>query len=342
MRVQIVLLIFASIVCGQVASDYYNKPQQELFASVSQESTYVHKAGYTSCYKMVRQWAFENRDKYNFVSVASLDSFGIVRVTSSFDCQSLFGSKDKKIIADCNLILTSCSGCLKIGFADLKYRACGALWRASITKELISRISVLPDSIATPVASVTHLSRGVDYTSSVDSIFEAIHKDSLAQAKRVSDSLASVATAVSAKTTTDSSAGEDISSAQKVVDSLQVLVTVDSSAELDQAKKIFKGQLTLKGKVALSTKLECLDFLLSHKLRTEEQAKAYLTTLKQLYSDRQALYYAVRVIVPDAQKYLCVLYYKKAMEDCGRIQVLLERFTQVTQDPATILTSSVR
>jgi len=339
MRVQIVLLIFASIVCGQVASDYYNKPQQELFASVSQESTYVHKAGFSPCYKMVRQWAYENRTKYDFLSVTSLDSIGIVRVTSSFDCQNLFGSKDKKIIADCNLILTSCSGCLKIGFADLKYRACGALWRSSITKELISKISALPDSIATPVVAVAHLSRGIDYTSSVDSIFEAIHKDSLAQAKRISDSLASVAVAVSSKTTTDS---QDMGRAQRTADSLQVLVTVDSSVELDQARKIFKSQLTLKGKIDLSTKLECLDFMLSHKLRTEEQAKAYLTTLKQLYSDRQALYYAVRVIVPDAQKYLCVLYYKKAMEDCGRIQVLLERFTQVTQDPATILTSSVR
>ena len=336
MRIQILVFFLVSLVSAQVASDYYNKPQQELFASVSQESTYVHKAGFTPCYKMVRQWAYENRDKYDFLSVASLDSLGIVRVTSSIDCQNLFGSKKLGVVAECNLILTSCSGSLKIGFADIKHKECGALWRGSITKELISRIAVLPDSVATPIVAVAHVNRGVDYTSSVDSIFEAIHKDSLAQARKVLDSLASVAKVVVAKTTTDSSQ-EGLSGAQRVADSLQVSVSVDSSAELEQARRIFKSQLTFKGKVSLSTRLECLDFLLAHKLRSPDQAKAYLVTLHQLYSDKQALYYAARVTVLDDQKYLCVLYYKKAMEDCGRIQVQLDKFNE---DPASSLTSS--
>jgi hypothetical protein len=323
------LLATGNVALAQVASDYYNKPSQELFESVSQESTFVHRGGFLPCYKCVRQWAKENRDKYNFLSVACSDSFGIVRVTSSFDCQYLHGGNRPGMLTACNLILTSCSNSLKIGFADLKSRDCGALWRISIEKELVHLISLLPDSVpspSNPVAAV-HIYRGLGYPGIVDSIFDAIRADSIAHADslfhaHISDSIAAlgrIASAVDA----DSAAGI-FAAAHREIDSIGIVVHKDSVEEQNLAAIIFKGQPVLKGKnVTTDAKLDCLVFFLSNKLRTVEQVKAYLVCLEKLCNDQMALYYAARKVVSPEQKYLCVLYYKKLQGDYGKVQAML-------------------
>jgi hypothetical protein len=109
-----------------------------------------------------------------------------------------------------------------------------------------------------------------------------------------------------------------------LADSISAIVDRDSILELSAAMVVFKKQLQLK-KFQLSTRLECLEFLLANKCRTKAQATAYLVVLKRYCDDRQAMYYAARRIVPDNQKHLAVAYMHKAQVDCGRVQVMIER-----------------
>jgi hypothetical protein len=319
----IILLFMLSIGClvhGQVASDYYNKPNQELYASVSQESTFVHKAGVLPCFKSVVQWAYKNREKYNFLSVAHIDSFGIVRITSRIDCQSLVSNVRPGAVTDCNLILTSCTNSLKIGFADLKSRDCGYLWRVSISKELVRLVSTLPDSIATVVSKAPHMSRGVDCSKSIDSIFEAIKLDSI----RVADSVASATKSVSVPDTDTTTV--NLAAPQMALDSIILLVSVDSVEERKQASVIFKRQLNLNDKkLSFETKIACLEFLIARKLRPLDLMERYLVVLKKLCSDKQAMYWAARVVVLPEQKYKCFRYLKCAQEECGTVQRLIDK-----------------
>ncbi len=334
MRLPGVLLLLLAMpfpVVGQVASDYYNKPTQELFATVSEESTFVHRAGFEPCFHGVLQWARKNRTKYNFLSVAAVDSLGIVRITSTFDCQSLFGPRRPGSLTECNLILTSSSNSLKIGYGDLKSRDCGALWRVSIQKELVSMISLLPDSTPSPAAPASYVSRGVDYTKGVDSIFEKIRADSIARADsvlqaQVKDSIAGL-TSIGPDEDTNSVDDETVSPAdQAATDSIGAVVSRDSIVERKQAWLMFKGQPNLeKKKVDIETKLECIVFLLSNKMRKPECALTYLESLRKLSFDLESLYYAARKTVPPEEKYLCVLYYKKQQTECGKVQDLIEK-----------------
>jgi hypothetical protein len=109
-----------------------------------------------------------------------------------------------------------------------------------------------------------------------------------------------------------------------LVDSIGVIVDRDSILELSAATVFYKKQLTCK-KYQLDTRLECLEFLLTNKLRTKAQATAYLVVLKRYCDGRQAMYYAARRTVPDNQKHLAVAYMRKAQDDCGRVQVMIER-----------------
>src|SRR5271157_2061259 len=322
--VSLFLLATGSVAFGQVASDYYNKPSQELFESVSQESTFVHHGGFFPCFKSVLQWAQKNREKYNFLSVTSVDSLGIVRVTSSFDCQHLHSVNRPGLLTPCNLILTSRSNSLAIGFADLKSRDCGVLWRVSIEKELVRLISLLPDSVPSPSAPVArHLYRGLGYPGSVDSIFDAIRADSIAHADSVfqahiSDSIAALA---------QTAAAVDVdTTARRETDSIGVVVRKDSVEEHKQAAAIFKDNPVLKGKeVTTDAKLDCLVFFHSNKLRTVEQVRTYLVCLEKLFNDGMSFYYAARKMVSPDQKHLCLLSYKKLQGDYGKVQAMLYR-----------------
>jgi len=333
------LASLAHMASGQVASDYYNKPSQELYESVSQESTFVHRAGFLPCFKSVLQWARRNRDKYNLLSVTSTDSLGMVRVTSTIDCQPLFGSRRAGAITECNLILTSCTNSLKIGFADLKSKDCGALWRVSIEKELVHAISLLPDSVASPAVSATiHVVRGLGYTKGIDSIFDAIRADSIARSDsifhaHVVDSIA----ALSRKDNDlDSAANAQIETRRAQTDSISAVVQKDSVDEQKRAATIFEGQPVLKGKnVTTEAKLDCLVFFLSNRLRTKEQVKAYLQSLEKLCSDEMCLYFTARNVVSPDQKYLCMLYYKKMQSDYGKVQAML-----LKMEPAGIVKPS--
>lgn len=305
---------------SQVASDYYNKPQQELFASISQESTYVHKAGFLPCFNSVYNWANKNRVKYNFLSVSSNDSLGIVRVTSIIDCQVL-SSRSTQVT--CNLIVTSCSSALKIGFADLKSKeSCGTLWRVSIVKELVHIVTILPDSIITPVVSIPHISRGLldsGYLVSFDKALAKVRVDSLRviDSIRLGDSISRVAVSK------DSVEEPSMAVAQRTVDSISDVISRDSIIEYKMALVMFKHQLDLKRSVSVEIKLECLEFLIRHNLRTSSQVEEYLTCLGKFCSDKQALYYAARLVVSPSQKYMCVRYYKKAQDVSGKVQSFL-------------------
>ena len=315
----IILAFLVTLSYGQVASDYYNKPQQELFASVSQESTYVHKAGFIPCFQSVYNWANNNRAKYNFLSVSSNDSLGVVRVTTVLDCQSLTSLPTQ---ATYNLIITSCSGALKIGFAELKTKACGVLWRISITKELIHAVAVLPDSVATSVVKVPHISRGLldsGYLVDFDKALERARADSVhsADSIRLADSVLKI------QVVEDNETAVSTVAAQLAVDSISDLVTKDSIAERGQALIIFKHQLDLKKQVSVETKLECLEFLIRNNLRSPAQIDTYLTCLSKLCSDKQDLYYAARLTVTPEQKYMCVRYFKKAQDVSSKVQAML-------------------
>jgi hypothetical protein len=315
-------MLVASIGClvqGQVASDYYNRPQQEMFASVAQESTYVHKAGFLPCFSSVYNWANKNRAKYNFLSVTANDSLGIVRVTSAFDCRNLFGDSTRHDSSVCNLIITSFSGNLKIGFADIKSKqSCGALRRISIQKEIVHIVSLLPDSVAT-VVKAPRVSKGIGdtgYLSSFDIALAKVKADSIksADSTRVVDSVAKI---VIISSNTPSVSPVD---AQRVVDSIALIFNRDSVAERQQALLIFKKQLDLNKPVSVDTKLECLDFLIGHNFRTVAQVQDYLIYLSKLCQDRVDLFYAARLIVIPEQKYLCVRYFKKAQNEYSKVQ----------------------
>jgi hypothetical protein len=317
----IFMLALVNLSSGQVASDYYNKPhQQELFASVSQESTFVHKAGFLACFNSVYNWANKNRNKYGFLSVTSNDSLGIVQVTSTFDCQTLVSNNHPGTLSTCNLILTSCTNALKIAYADLKSRDCAALWRISIQKELVHMIAAIPDSVATVARPAPHISRGLVITRGIDSIFAKIKEDSIAQAR--ADSIAAIPKVV----IRDTEPIVNLAAACIATDSISLIVERDSIAENKQAAVIFKGQLNLKVDVSLDTKLECLTFLCAHKLRTTDQVETYLVCLKKLYDDKRLLYYAARETVPENKRYLCVLYYKKMQKECSKVQNMMSHF----------------
>jgi hypothetical protein len=259
-----------------------------------------------------------------------MDSLGIVRVTTTVDCQPLFGGHRAESIVECNLIITTFTNSLKIGFADLKSKDCGALWRVSIEKELVHAISLLPDSVASPTVSpATHVARGLGYTKGIDSIFDAIRADSIARSDsifhaHVVDSIA----ALSRKDTEPDSAAAraETASERARTDSLEVVVHNDSIEEQKRAEVIFRGQPILKGKkVTTDSKLDCILFFLSNRLRTSEQVKTYLNSLEKLCSDEMSLYFAARNVVSPDQKYLCMLYYKKMQSDYGKVQVMIAR-----------------
>lgn len=119
---------------------------------------------------------------------------------------------------------------------------------------------------------------------------------------------------------------ETILSDSAIVDSISEVVTKDSILEINYARYFFKKQLDLKT-AGVITKIDCVEFLLKNKIRTKTEAEKYLYILKNLCSDRQSLYYAVRKIIPDRDKYLAVAYAKKSRDECAMIQTLIDRIS---------------
>ena len=109
--------------------------------------------------------------------------------------------------------------------------------------------------------------------------------------------------------------------AKKAVDSIAEIFVKDSIIERQQAMVIFKKQLNLNKSISVQTKLECIEFLVINDLRTPVQVETYLACLSKLCQDKQNLFYAARLTVTQDQKYLCVLYFKKARDDCSKVEL---------------------
>jgi hypothetical protein len=248
-------------------------------------------------------------------------------VTSIFNCRGIFGDSTRRgDTSVCNLIITSYSGCLKIGLADIESRQdCGALQRVSIQKELVRVVEQLPDSVAT-VSKFPHISKGVGdsgYLSTFDVALEKIRIDSLhkVDSVRVFDSISRV---VGVGVVSDDVLFLDstkVFKAQLIVDSISTILDRDSVAERKQALIMFKGQLDLRKSISVETKLECVEFLIAHSLRSSSQVSGYLDYLSRLCQDRQDIYYAARLVVDPSHKYMCVRAYKKAQDEYSRVQV---------------------
>jgi hypothetical protein len=159
------------------------------------------------------------------------------------------------------------------------------------------------------------------HSQNMDSLWTVVRADSItAAAGKAAIQLADSRQAPAAEPQPEPPSERD----RDLVDSISTIVDRDSMLELSAAMVFYKKQLTCK-KYQLNTRLECLEFLLANKCRTKAQATAYLVVLKKYCDDRQAMYYAARRTVPDNQKHLAVAYMRKAQDDCGRVQVMIER-----------------
>jgi hypothetical protein len=153
----------------------------------------------------------------------------------------------------------------------------------------------------------------------MDSVWEVIRQDSINTASKM------ISQTVKLQDTVILEQPSIISDHDKyVVDSLAFIVDADSIQELNMAATIFKKQINIKT-FQVSTRLECLEFLLINKCSTKIQAEKYLIILKKYCEDRQQLYYAMRLTVPDKIKYLAVAYIHKTQEECGKVQNLIDR-----------------
>jgi hypothetical protein len=116
---------------------------------------------------------------------------------------------------------------------------------------------------------------------------------------------------------------------QKEIDSISAVVNADSVTIRRQDLVMFKNQPILRDKqLTNETRLDCLEFLLAHKVRSAAAVTEYLISLKKYCNDKQSFYYAIRKTLAEKDKYECTLNFKTSQNDCTRAQKLLDRLVK--------------
>lgn len=325
---------------AQDSSDYYNKPVHELRekSGICWDTMVIHKAGFKQCYREISRWVTENRNKYDFLSVAFDKDSGAVQITLLSDCRALRTGP----VSEYYMILTSRTDSLRITFENIRphSKECRAGLRNLMKTEVANKVSNLPDSVWWD-ANMGHPYRGLGYPeglevkpnldSATDRLFAAMKADSI----RLADSIAHLFARDDSIAKADSIARLKIEAAidtvaiRKEIDSISAVVNVDSVTVYRHDLVMFKNQPILHDKnLSNETRLDCLEFLLSHKARSASAVTEYLTSLKKYCGDKQSLYYAVRKTIAEKDKYACTLNFKISQNDCTRVQTLLDRLAK--------------
>jgi hypothetical protein len=238
------------------------------------------------------------------------------------------------------MALTTRTNSLRIEFwnIDPKSKDCDALFRRSLKKEVVDVLSGFSDSTeykhapckGLKIVQTSTYHKFIVPDHMTDSIFNVIKSDSIKQQQHLKDSVAFASVEVSVQL---DSPIVNLARAHMKVDSISELMVVDSLAEFKAAVRLFKDQINLKDrKGLLDTKLECVSFLLEKKIRSNKEVLAYLSLLQNFCIHRQDLYRAVKVILPDEQKATCMAYFKKARDECSKIQYLIEKI-EIASEP---------
>jgi hypothetical protein len=341
------VLSLVAIILGQEASDYYGRHVQELQEKIWVKDTVLaHVGGYPQCFNEVYQWSYKQRDP-RFKSLASVDSLGVTQIVLHSDCQKLrsFGP-----VRDYYMAMTSKSKYLKIEFwnIDPKSKDCDAGFRKSIIKGLTDLLSSFVDStkyVHVPCKGfVIEHPVAIRYNTHIDSVterlFEALRadsvrrSDSITHAPFVADSIAKVAIAARPKI----EVVIDTAVTQKEIDSISKVIGADSILIHRRDLMMFKGQpmISCQGKINIPIRLECLDFLSAHKLRTNKDIMQYLNVLQKYCTDRMNLIQAELPIVPDEIKYKAVATLHHCQEVSGEVQNALGKFI-IVESPAPTL-----
>ena len=341
------ILIFICValsIYGQEASDYYNRPVQEIMEKIQgqvQDTSLVHSGGFSQAYCEVQDWAKKKTSQVpfqdqaagqvqssnyidsHFKSVTSYDSLGVIQLIMHSDCQGL---KSNGPNFDYYMSLTVFSKSIKIEFWNIDYKKkdCDKGFRKSLETEVTNLIRDFVDStlyIHKPSKGlqVIHIiQRRILLDSSIqnyDSIFECAKKDSIVQCSK--DSLDAVLSSIKIEPT--EAPKIDIDSANRVLDSLEKIVDADSVSLYHEELSFFKKQISCKGRIDVDTRLECVDFFLSNKLRSSVEISKYLIMLYKFCTDKSHMIKAVTVTLPDEEKYKAVAAYHRAQEVCGGI-----------------------
>jgi hypothetical protein len=314
-------------VFGQEASDYYNRPVQEIMEKIPgqiQDTGITHSGGFLQSFYEIQNWADKKRNDAHFKSIAFLDSLGTVQLVLHSDCQTLRSTGPQ---FEYYMGLISFSKSIKIEFWNIDYKKkdCDKIFRKSLENEVASLTRSFVDStlyIHKPcrglqVASVPHRFFTDSFPQNeIDSVFECVKKDSIIHFK---DSL----NAVTSITQTPETPKIDLDSARRVLDSLSIIVDIDSvslyHAELSFFKTGHTTQISCKGKIDIGIRLECVNFLLSNKLRSSVEISKYLIMLYKFCIDKSHMIKAVIVTLQDDQKWKAVSAYHRAQEVCGLI-----------------------
>jgi hypothetical protein len=327
-------LIFICIVLnifGQEASDYYNRPVQEVMEKIPgqvQDTSLMHSGGFLQTYNEIQDWAADKKtEDAHFKSVTSFDSLGTVQLIMHSDC---LGLKSNGPNFDYYMTLTAFSKSIKIEFWNIDYKKkdCDKGFRKSLEIEVVNLIRNFVDStlyIHKPCRGlqVKHIVQHELFIDSsiqdYDSIFECVKKDSIIQYSK--DSLNAILSAIKVEPT--EAPKINIDSANKVLDSLERVVDADSVSLYHEELSFFKTghttQISCKGKIEIGVRLECVDFLLSKKLRSPAEISKYLIILYKFCIDKSHEIQAVIVTWPDEQKWKAVSVYHRAQEVCGVI-----------------------
>jgi hypothetical protein len=321
-----ILICIAFNIFGQEASDYYNRPVQEVMEKILgqiQDTSLTHSGGFSQAYCEIQDWADKKTDDSHFKSVASFDSLGIVQLIMHSDCQGL---KSNGPNFDYYMDLIIFSKSIKIEFWNIDYKKkdCDKGFRKSLETEVINLIRSFVDStlyIHKPsrglqVKHIVQLRIVFDSSAqNYDSIFECVKKDSIVQHSK--DSLDAILSAIKIEPMETPKINMD--SANKVLDSLEKVVDADSVSLYHEELSFFKKQPISKEKIEVDNRLKCVDFLLDNKLRSSAEISKYLIMLYKFCIDKSHMIQAVIITFPDKQKWKVVSAYHRAQEVCGLI-----------------------
>ena len=337
------LCIFFSLLgslLAQEASDYYGRHIQELQEKIWVKDTVLtHVGGYPQCFNEIYQWSYKQTDP-RFKSVASVDSVGVVQMILHSDCQKLRTSGP---VRDYYMALTSRSKSLRIEFwnIDPKSKDCDAGFRKSLIKELSDLITSFIDSTkyvhvpckglviehAVIVRHDTHLDAVTDKMFAAIKADSIRRADSIAHAPFVSDSLVKVTMAARPKI----EVVVDTVIAQREIDSISRVINADSVLIHRRDLVMFRGQpmISCQGKINIPIRLECIDFLVAHKLRSNKDVLQYLNILQKYCNDRMSLIQIELPIVPDELKYKAVATLHHCQEISGEVQSAVGKIVTV-------------
>jgi hypothetical protein len=338
----IVFFILIGTAVGQEASDYYNRPVQELQEKIYVQDTILpHRGGWPQCYDAMMQLAHRKKEKDpRFKSIAIFDSESVVQVTLHADCRAL---RSTGAVLDYYVALTARTNSVKVEFWNIypKSKECDAGFRISLIKEIADSISNFCDS-----TKYTHVPyrgygdphaqpqlpavAGVHVDSVTDRLFAALIADSIRKADSIAHETVradSIAKAELAARSNIEVVIIDTGAIQKEIDSTAKVVSADSVIVHRRDLVMFKGQamVSCRGKINVDDRLDCLDSLLAHKLRTAPDALQYLSMLLKFCTDKCDMFKAEVPIVPDDLKYRAVAAFHRAQETCAKVQNMQAR-----------------